>query len=384
MSELYVNDKPVITGRITLHRRGPWRAQLVIDSNETLESPVTIGRDEGDILFIGAVVSAEVRSDRVEAELVGGGGRLQYALPSKAYNNVTVAIVLQDLATEAGEQLSAGISTDLLSTQLAYYIRTEARASQQLDALADLLGVQWRVLTDGTLWLGNDAWNTVTIEHDLLADSAARSSAEIATDELSIDLVPGVTFNGKHVSFVEHCIDPDRMRTKLLYERSDAAAMDAAKGPLTRLIEGVTWQSAYARMYPGRVVLQHANGSIDVILDDDTMPGLSQVKILAPYPGSTVKVAAGTRVEVGFVAADPRLPVAMIWESGTTQATELALNAGTIKLNGGGANVIRAGDSVNASADMALWFTAIQTATGVAPPTGAIGTTTGGNATVKA
>lgn len=55
-----------------------------------------------------------------------------------------------------------------------------------------------------------------------------------------------------------------------------------------------------------------------------------------------------------------------------------------IVLNNGTLRVARDTDAVNASAALTTWFAAVQAATGVAPPVGAVGAISGGASSVKA
>jgi CBS-domain-containing membrane protein len=88
-----------------------------------------------------------------------------------------------------------------------------------------------------------------------------------------------------------------------------------------------------------------------------------------------VTVPIGTRVVLGFDAGDPARPVAALWEAGGT-ATQIAINGSSTK-------AARDGEAVNASAALSAWFTQVQLATGVAPPSGAIGAVSGGSDVVR-
>lgn len=389
MSELLLNEKSIISGRIIINKRGAWSASLIVDSNEPVENPVVIDRivgEETQFLCIGYAVNSAVRSGRLELAIIGGSGKIGNILDAKSYNNVSVRIILSEICQEFDQEVSASISLDILEIQLPFYVRTRSSVSQQLDTLASTLGVEWRVFLDGTLWIGNDAFNTLELDeitYQVLGDSVAKNSMEIATDQLNIDFVPGVTFLDRRISFVEHRLDASSVRTLLMFEPISDAKEDAAKRALTRFIQGVMCFTAYQTIYPGRVVLQHADLTIDVILDDSLMPNLSSVPIIGIYPSSFVKAAEGTRVYIGFIAASPKLPIAMFWEKGTTQPTELHLKANTVIINSGDKNVNRAGDDVNATSLYSAWFDLVATATSTVKPVGALGNTTGGTSQVK-
>jgi hypothetical protein len=390
VSELLVNDAPVHSGRVLIPRRGVWSADLVLDVEAVPEGGLlTLQRGDGTPLLVGTARRAAARSGRVELRLVGGAGGLARALGPKSYRSPTVQLLLQDLATEAGETLSSTLAPGLRTQVLPAWVRRAGLASHCLAGLARALGVTWRVLPDGTLWLGEETWPEVDPDHELLGDHATSASAEIATDTLPGELVPGTTFLGRRVSLVEHTIEPDRSRTLVRFERADAEdpeLAEAATGPLAGLIRQVTQRTAYQALWAGKVVSQDDLGRIDVVLDRSDMPSLSAVPLLAPAPGVGLKVVAGARVLVSFANGDPQYPVAALWEPGAGTATELRLNATTLVLNGGSANVARAGDPVNPTEDFKLWLDGVATAAGVTPfpAATAIAVVAGGNVTVKA
>jgi len=69
----------------------------------------------------------------------------------------------------------------------------------------------------------------------------------------------------------------------------------------------------YLALYDATVVAQNADGSLDLRLEDPTMPGLSSVPIWLGLPGLRVEVQKGALIKVGFTAGDPRKPFAGLW-----------------------------------------------------------------------
>jgi len=146
-------------------------------------------------------------------------------------------MILQDLERETSETLSPSIPIDILNSTVPHYVRVATDGVQQLDILAELFGLSWWIFANGTLWLGRETWPMVEVVHDLLANNAAMNTAEIATDQVSLDLVPGVTFLDRRISFVEHRIEPDELHTYVKFEHADGSAMNTAQGALVKLIE---------------------------------------------------------------------------------------------------------------------------------------------------
>jgi len=65
--------------------------------------------------------------------------------------------------------------------------------------------------------------------------------------------------------------------------------------------------------YPSRVVVQNADGTLDVLPDDPRIPSKAAVPIRS-LPGVTLKVTPGARVLLGFEDGDPKKPIATLWE----------------------------------------------------------------------
>lgn len=97
----------------------------------------------------------------------------------------------------------------------------------------------------------------------------------------------------------------------------------------------------YCALYKGTMAYQHDDGTVDVIPDDQKIRamGLSNLQIRHGLPGFTVKVPKGTRILVGFTAADPKQPFAALWEAG--DAIEVKFGPG-----GSDAPVARVGDQI--------------------------------------
>jgi hypothetical protein len=127
----------------------------------------------------------------------------------------------------------------------------------------------------------------------------------------------------------------------------------------------------YLALYPATVLKDHGNMHLDLQPDNPKLPLMTRVPLRVFLPGTYVKVKAGARVLLGFEAADPRRPVAYLWEAGSTLVVEIKtergakvrlddenqkirvedpllveIDAPTIQLAGGGPAVARVGDQI--------------------------------------
>lgn len=151
--------------------------------------------------------------------------------------------------------------------------------------------------------------------------------------------------------------------------------MSHALDALRAIVEGLVGPRLdHLALYPCTVIAQRADGTLDLQPDAARVPACAGVPIRHGLPGVTVTVPAGGRVLLGYAGGNPDLPFAALWEPGTVTA---------ITVNGGTAKAARDGEDVMSSTTMGAWITAVSTATGATPPTGAIGAVSGGSDALK-
>jgi hypothetical protein len=77
-------------------------------------------------------------------------------------------------------------------------------------------------------------------------------------------------------------------------------------------------------MYPARVVLQNADGLLEVVPDDTRLPGITNVPIRYGIPCVSAKIRAGSRVLIGFENGNPKAPVATVWDTASVESIVVA------------------------------------------------------------
>ena len=223
MSFCTANGANVVRGTISRPRLGAWQAELYVDARETdlpsFEGAIDVGL--GEHSFSGWAYRAGTFKDAIHVRVVGGAGGLNTVLAPKAYQGVPLRIPLSDMLTEAGEQLSPTADSAVLGQYLAKWVRMQQTAGVALAGLMQAVGSPiWRILDDGTLWIGTDTWDVVELELvDITDVEPSVGRTEIATDTPWL-LAPGLSFNGDPISYVEHRIGPDRLRHVLWFEDS--------------------------------------------------------------------------------------------------------------------------------------------------------------------
>ncbi|HUB09466.1 MAG TPA: hypothetical protein VMB50_20850 [Myxococcales bacterium] len=221
MSYLTVAGVDGLRARIGIPRVGVWHADVALDTDDPSaiqdDQAVELILDNGRLTLQGAVRRASVAYGTTLARLVGGAGGLPQPVPAKAFAQVSLQAVLQDTLQAIGEQLSGSADPNTLALFLSSWTREGTAAYRAVAALAAEAGVPWRLLQDGSLWLGPETWPSSSVKHyEVLSWDPADSRAEMSSDDPG--LWPGTTWEGGQVSYVEHRIDPDKLRTKVWFE----------------------------------------------------------------------------------------------------------------------------------------------------------------------
>jgi len=310
-----LNEFPLLSGAVKIPRVGPWTAEVEIRTETAYTGPATLKLENTE--FVGTASRSSLKGpSRVACAVVGGAGGLGVEVPARQYVAPKVSLVLGDILRVGGESLSTTVSASLTGRVLTSWQRASGTVSEAIAALAEALGVSWRVLLDGTIWLGTDTWTEATPACQILDDDQATGTVQIS---LTPSLLPGTTFRGQRLEYVRHELGAGDGRTEAS-STSPAAALGAFLGPTEKRIR-------YSRSYTARVVKQNANGTLQVLPDDKTFKGsgLDQVKIRLGVPG-TVTVPSGAHVEIVFEDGDPQKPAAVAFHDGTL--TELKLGSG--------------------------------------------------------
>lgn len=168
MSEITINASAAIL-RATVHLplSGVWSAELEVDTDEDITGACTLEAD-GSTWLSGTVVEGAVSHGLWRGRIVGGAAGLRGTLSPKAYRDATLADVLGDALRESGEALSG--TSGALAVACRLWHRTEGAAARTVAAVAAAAGYGWRVLADGSVWLGAESWPDATAADVTLVD----------------------------------------------------------------------------------------------------------------------------------------------------------------------------------------------------------------------
>lgn len=310
----------ILEGDIAMASRGPWLAHVVVDADTAASAVAPSGvvslvmhSEAGgtdSVAFIGTVRRGNPWQGRCPLVVVGGAGGLRSELPSRDHlpgaTSVDALLVAQGIATACGEELDASVSDALAGLTLDRWVRLKMTAARALSVLADSLGLQWRILSSGKLWIGRETWPivgdaAVGLEIDEDADDGM-----IVTAPDTASLRPGTTVLGRRIARVTYRLE-EGTRAELLF-----AVTGEASEPLEPIV--------YREVHGAKIVKQNDDGTLEIVADDARIGGLSSVPIRSGIPGAKItpspaKITAGTeRVRLAFEGGSPSRPYAVAFD----------------------------------------------------------------------
>lgn len=319
--------QPLVSCTLTVPRVGSWVADVVTDSDVAVSGSCTLTLE--GVSWVGAVARGGVELGRWRGRIVGGAGGLASLLGPTAYADCTLRDVLMETLREAGEAVSPDIAD--LSAVVKHWSRVAAPTAHTVGDVARAAGCAWRVVSDGSVWIGPETWAPLALGTDLdvIDHNPDRGRWELA-GTAALAIVPGrvVTLDGQsvRVGAVEHRLGEEALRAVVFEERATDPA-NRLLAAVEAIITRATRRLDYLALYPARVVAQHSDGGpLDVVPDDARVivPRGIPYRTLA---GVAITVPAGSRCLVGFEGGDPSKPYASLWELG--DVTKLVLASGT-------------------------------------------------------
>lgn len=223
MANSSLNGFPVIEGRILRPRVGNWVAELVLDAQVESQlpngSPASLLTDGGALSFSGTILRGADYAQTVSVRVVGGKNGLGLPTRPRFYAGVELQQPLEDALGDGGERLSGSSDPGALATSFGFWTMVQQPVAQALTLLANKVGVAcvWRVLSDGSVRFGTDGFPpTALSEFELISYLPQEKLQELSSEDPVIN--PGESFNGFHVSSVEHLLSSDSSRVRLLFE----------------------------------------------------------------------------------------------------------------------------------------------------------------------
>lgn len=309
------NGIDIIDATITMPRIGAWTADVTVDGLVTDKLTGAVALQEGGASFSGTSVRPPRSwAGKTSVRVVGGRGGLPKALAAKFYFDAPLVLPLGEIVAAAGEVLAGTSDASITSKHLAKWVRAAGPAVHALTELVENAGAVWRILADGTLWVGVETWPVLEPAGEVMDDAGADGRVLFAPERL--ELRPGVTWQSRRVSHVTHRITPKLIRTEVLFE-GDGETRARGRGALDALIDRRLARTRFHGIYAGKVV-KHEASKVEIVPDDSRLPGLTNVPVRLGLPGSSLDdgAAVGRRALVTFENGDPKAPVVIAWEDG--------------------------------------------------------------------
>ena len=339
MADASVGSSGIVNGSLLIKRRGNWTLYANDLDGDDAPSGVVSCEWLGTQL-LGHVLRSGKADGAVDAVITGGRTEHSKRLSAAMYDyQVPVFMILQAIITEQGEQASATISVDLLKRTLPRYTKVAGTFGQQLDQLADALGCVWRILLDGSLWIGVDTFAAAAAFDHVLSADWRPGSSRLLIEPDAVGLLPGQSYSGPQgytgaafsvrVGDIKYCIGPEK--TTAIAWALDARA-DGESGisqPLRAIIREETAQSRYHKPHAGKVLLQRPDGTLDVKLDDPDFADLTSAQVRVPVAGAKLTVPLDARCIVEFEEGDENLAVVTSYAVGNAQYA-VALKGGRV------------------------------------------------------
>lgn len=317
------NDATIVEYTLTEPSSGNWALDVSVDVEE-LDGDV-------DLLLSDVTMNGHVRHGTFDGGLwrgriIGGYGGLDSDVQSRYYVSEILGTVLAEIAEDSGERLSGEIAPSVLRTALPAWARPNAKASRAIDDLAAVAGLNWRVLRDGTIWIGEESYPETDAEYVKISQGAA-DVVTIAPTSLAV--APGDLFEGRRVA------DVITVSTKTMFRQSLWLLQDDATARILRVFRSmfdrfVGRRLDYSAAYPARVVNQSGDDTLEVIIDDERMrgEGIKRVPIRLGIPGARCEVANNARVRVMFDEQDPSKPFAALWDTNPSDVQLIEIGSG--------------------------------------------------------
>jgi hypothetical protein len=373
MGLVLANDSPVLDGStISVPRVGAWHADLVVDKPDALTGRVAVNIGEGAVVLRGSVAQGGAFVDTTRVRLVAGAGGLGTIAEPKHYSGVSLGLVLGDLLSKAGETLSATADSSVLSRPVEHWTTLGLPIGRIIARLMSSVAADavWRVLPDGTVWVGIETWPDSGLTEDDYQITHQADEQDMAVVGIEVPrLMPGTTLGGRPVSYVEYKIGPGvRMEAWFgdgEHDRFKAAISGAVKGALPDLEYRAWWEAT---------IDHQAGNTVDLAPDaGELVPTMGSVPLAFGIPGVTAEGASGGRALVGWAGGDPSKPRAFAFDP-EINVTKLVIAAVALFLGAeAGAEPVPMGMKLNAAlegfaAALGAYAAAIKT---VADPSGA-------------
>lgn len=313
MTEIHTTIDGHPATRVLVHvpGRGPWFADVDLETDPELEGQVTIAL--GALELVGTVRATEAGTHGMQrrVRVVAGGGGWGTLLAAKAYHNdarVRAQTVAEDAAREAGETL--GDFAPQLERIGVDYVRQSGPASRVLE---DVIGVvPWWVDYDGVTQVGARSSSTPAADaYEVLEHEPRERVVTLAVDDLSAIGVGSVLSERldepQTVRELELDVGAERVRVRAW------CGEDAGYGHLWGLVRGLARRATDDQLfgvYKYRVVQMSGDRvELQAVRRELGLPDIRPISMWPGLAGAHAELAGGAEVLVSFIDGARTQPI---------------------------------------------------------------------------
>lgn len=363
MSNYNLNGSQIISINIEIPYHGTWIAtNCHVDSNVIFNIGDKVTLNFLDKTMPAIIFETDVYQDYQQCTLVGGTGLMSIELESKNYNSISIGQIVIDIAKQTGNSVSSLCNKELMNIIVPRFSIVKMSASLMLEKLLESYSALWRILPDGSLWVGYEQYPIVDItQYEVLNKFPSDSKWEIYNDKTLLE--PLNSLGGINIKETIYLIQDSELKVYLKYNNLGNDNQLA--------LNNQDNQHLYNTTYRCKVISQKSDGSIDAIPDPANplvKNGFTNVPIIYPLPGMSIKVSQGAICYIFFANNSPEYPRVIGWEDiGNSTSVEVIhtgnkpaarkddpIKAGTLSFVPGtsGAQLLYNGSSVTAAVNI--------------------------------
>ncbi len=329
MSDATLNGQPIIRADHKQPYSGAWTAEIELDADSRplgAASLMLLGRTwQGAVIADPNDATLALSGDSggwFRCRIVGGAGGLQQPVtPTEWSQGALVQTVLSYILGAGGEVQAANISTDLLGKVLPQWSIVASTVGEALSAFTEALGVIWRTLDDGSIWLGTPSPQHVTAPEYILTEiNPEMGTAEMDLNDSSVavdQIIDGLT-----VKQVIYTWTSDKMRALVTY----------APGPVNSLFRLFGMWLARVKLdnfraVSGRINSQNSDQSVQFQPDDSRYSPLRRTMLRYGLPDTEATIGANSRAVACWEGASPTAPIITGFGKSTATSIKLAASA---------------------------------------------------------
>lgn len=305
-----VNNFPIIECHLTMPKIGAWLASdVLIDSPLEFKIGDNVVMQFLDQTFNGTIIDTGVFKQFQMCTIVGGTGKMPDYLVSKSYNSIPLGQVVKDIARATGHVVSDTSNVDLLNSYLLRWSLLKLQASLAITKLLEPSISLWRILPDGTLWVGKETYAPLNPDDFLIIEKFPEQGRWNIYNE-SYLIQPLTSLDGINIQQVEYYLKENDLTMSVFFTDTFGDSIDN----LTNQDDNILYNS----IYRCQVVQQHSDGTVDLLpnpSNDVIKNGFSSVPIIYPLPGMKITVPTNTICFVQFANGDPQYPRVFAWEN---------------------------------------------------------------------